>query len=129
MNNADPTGQNVYSCTRPLMGVPRIVYDYLGIGHRYLWVDKMKSDPVDENHGGWGLMPKQGYEYLAVITPVPGWIKPDDSQILCTFVTDDPCREQRIKDIIEAERVTWHIYSLKFHNCYYWANHVLGESL
>ncbi len=120
INNTDPTGQSVYLCTRPLKGVPHVVYDYLGIGHRYLWVDGI---------GGWGLAPKQKYENLAVITPVPGWIEPEGAMISCTLVTDDSCMEKKIKEKIQKEKSTWHIYSLKFHNCYNWANYVLGASL
>lgn len=135
INLVDPTGQNVYSCVRPLSGVPfsELIKKYLGLGHNYLWVDRM----TQYTYGGWGLAPANGYAALFVmlnpLLPVPAMIEPERSMqgdsISCTMVTDDPDRECKIEKIINEERNTWQIYALAWHNCYHWVNYVLGASL
>ncbi|MEK7698959.1 MAG: RHS repeat-associated core domain-containing protein, partial [Planctomycetota bacterium] len=122
---SDPSGKNVYSCVRPMNGVPSFVYDYLGVGHEYLWVDSMNGGVG----AGYGLAPKEGYRALALLSPVPGYIEEEAVRNgNCFEVTHDKCEEEKISQIIQAERRKSHVYDLRLHNCYHWVDSVLRRS-
>jgi RHS repeat-associated protein len=127
----DPRGKNVYSCVRPLDAtLGSLIYQYLGLGYEYLWVDSMNA--------GFGLGPKMGYKALATalglssspIDFVPGTIETESSRdgSTCSLVIMNSCIEKKIKETIEKEQAKNQVYSLKFYNCYNWANFVISTS-
>ena len=122
INNTDPSGMAVYRCTRPLNGFPNssLLLSYLGLGHRYLWVDSMTP------YNGWGLAPAAGYATLSLTSlTVPGRIQPEPARIgNCQLITTDSCKEQKVKELIEAQIPLLQQYNLISYNCYDWARTV-----
>ena len=125
INNVDPDGEKVYSCIRAL-NVPLggAILGYLNLGHQYLWIDSVPA--------GFGLAPKGWYSALSVtnpLLPVPGEITVEITQGGgCSLVTDDPCQEKKIAEVVKKEQGKVHFYNLAVNNCYTWVNRVLTRS-
>ncbi len=118
-------GQAVRRCVRPLLGIPLsgAIMQYLNLGHEYLWIDSAKK--------GYGLAPAGGYGILTLTQLfVPGKIEIEAAQAgTCSEVTDNPCREKKILDIVEREQNKKQIYDLINYNCYNWAQDIEAEGL
>ena len=102
VNNIDPDGEKVYSCTRAL-NVPLggEIMDYLNLGHQYLWIDSVPA--------GFGLAPKGWYSAFQSVTnpilPVPGEITKEIIQTgKCDLVTDDPCQEKKSRKLLKKSK-------------------------
>lgn len=126
VNNIDPDGRKVYSCTRALeVPLGGAIMDYLNRGHQFLWIDSADR--------GFGLAPKGWYSTFLLVQnpllPVSGEIKKERVRTgSCSLVTDDPCREKKIMEVIKEEQGKFHIYHLAVNNCYTWVKRVIAGS-